>query len=274
MGNRSVRICRYMAKELHNTEEFEVLLKPMMNILLYRYLPTQVRGKLRCANPSYHGLSDAEWEEIDQADISLQERQKADGKTLVSRTTVYSPHYQRSIVVLRVVIGNPLTEEADIDEVISEQLRIASGQPKDLTPANSSGQLHRRLLHDSQQDKCGHQYWERMSRNAKLFFLEDSARFCSSHLAPDATCTTEKDSASSMRAPATRTQSTRRASNRTTSSMRAPCTRTTSTRPVRSLKAPSVAAPTTRTQPMRAALALRVSSGMWFGANSLRRAFS
>merc|ERR1712008_494683 len=175
-----------------------------------------------------------------------------------------------SIVVLRVVIGNPITEEADIDEVISEQLRIASGQPNDLTPANSSGQLHRRLLHDSQQDKCGRQYWERMSRNAKLFFLEDSARFCSSHLAPDATCTTEKDSASSMRAPATRTQSTRRASMRTlamgatlfgTTSMRGP-----STRPVRSLKAPSVAAPTTRIQPMRAALALRVSSGMWFGA--------
>merc|ERR1711935_199836 len=225
-----------------------------------------------CANPSYHGLSDAEWEEIDQANISLQERQKADGKTFVSRTTVYSPHYQRSIVVLRVVIGNPLTEEADIDEVISEQLRIASGQPNDLTPANSSGQLHRRLLHDSQQDKCGRQYWERMSRNAKLFFLEDSARFCSSHLAPDATCTTEKDSASSMRAPATRTPSMRTlamgATLFGTTSMRGP-----STRPVRSLKAPSVAAPTTRTQPMRAALALRVSSGMWFGANSLRRAF-
>jgi len=193
--DRSVRICRYMAKVLHSTEEFEVVLKPMMNILLYRYLPMQVRGKLRCASPSYHELSDAEWEEIDQANISLQERQKTDGKTFVSRTTVYSPRCQRSIVALRVVIGNPLTEEADIDEVISEQLRIASGQPSDFTPPDSSGQLHRRLVHDTQQDNCGRRYWERMSANAKLFFLEDSASFCSSILASDAACTIEKDSA-------------------------------------------------------------------------------
>jgi len=175
--HRSARICRYMAKVLHSTQEFEVMLKPMMNILLYRYLPMPVREKLRGANPSYHGLSDAEWEEIDQANISLQERQKADGKTFVSRTTVYSPRCRRSIVALRVVIGNPLTEEADIDQVISEQLRITSGESSDLTHSDSSGQLHWRALHDSQQDKCGRHYWERMSSNAKLFFLEDSAGF-------------------------------------------------------------------------------------------------
>jgi len=190
--DRSVRICRYMAKVLDSTEEFEVMLKPMMNILLYRYLPMQMRGKLRCTSSSYHELTDAEWEETDQANISLQEQQKADGKTFVSRTTVYSPRCRRPIVALRVVIGNPLTEEADIDEVVSEQLRIASGQPSNFTPSNSLGQLHGRLVHDTQQDNCGRRYWERMSINARLFFLDS---VCSNVLASDAACTTEKGSA-------------------------------------------------------------------------------
>ena len=51
--------------------------------------------------------------------------QKNLGKTFVSRTTIKCPKYDHLPVVgLRVVIGNPLTEEKDIDYVFQDQANI------------------------------------------------------------------------------------------------------------------------------------------------------
>merc|ERR1712127_854633 len=126
--NRSARVCRYMASTLRKIGAFDVLFTPMTNILLYRYVPPSMRdrlleGRLLGESPT-RDLSDAEWDELDALNIKLQEQQKLEGSTFVSRTSVNEVRYGKRLVALRVVIGNPITEEEDIDEVITDQLRI------------------------------------------------------------------------------------------------------------------------------------------------------
>jgi len=126
--DRGARICQYMASTLEVTGFFEVCFKPMMNILLYRFVPSAIRAT-HFVGGRTTGLSDDDAEKMNAANVWLQETQKAEGRTFVSRTTVFDVKHGRHLVSLRVVIGNPLTTEADIDEVIADQLRILEGLP-------------------------------------------------------------------------------------------------------------------------------------------------
>ena len=126
--DRGARICQYMASTLEVTGFFEVCFKPMMNILLYRFVPSAIRAT-HFVGGRTTGLSDDDAEKMNAANVWLQETQKAEGRTFVSRTTVFDVKHGRQLVSLRVVIGNPLTTEADIDEVIADQLRILEGLP-------------------------------------------------------------------------------------------------------------------------------------------------
>lgn len=121
--NRGARVCSYMADQLRSSTQFEVLLEPTTNILLYRYVPEELRSRLSQAVGS-PTMSEDDWAKLDGANIKLQETQKADGLTFVSRTTVFDFTHGRNLVALRVVIGNPLVDESAIDEVIADQLRI------------------------------------------------------------------------------------------------------------------------------------------------------
>merc|ERR1712224_733202 len=115
--DRTVRIARYMARCILTSTDFELLVKPMSNILLYRWIPASLRKKAWDAT-----LTDDENEVINEANRKLQDLQKQRGKTFVSRTTINAPQYsQKPIVGLRVVIGNPLTTEDDIDAVFWDQ---------------------------------------------------------------------------------------------------------------------------------------------------------
>jgi len=118
--DRTVRIARYMARCVLTSTDFELLVKPMSNILLYRWVPASFRSKALDAS-----LTDEENEMINEANRKLQDLQKQRGKTFVSRTTINAPKYnQKPVVGLRVVIGNPLTTEADIDAVFLDQNSI------------------------------------------------------------------------------------------------------------------------------------------------------
>jgi len=120
--DQTVRTARYMARKITQSTNFELLVKPMTNILLYRWIPFSLREKM------FHGqLTDEDNELIDECNRKLQDIQKLKGKTFVSRTTIKCPMYdQRGVVGLRVVIGNPLTVEADIDAVLEDQNTIIS----------------------------------------------------------------------------------------------------------------------------------------------------
>jgi glutamate decarboxylase len=110
--DEGVRKTKYLADSILRRPEFELLQEPTINILVYRYLPERYRELAE--------LSDADNQAIDDFNVRLQKAQRQAGYSFVSRTMV------KSMVALRAVIANPLTTESDIDEVLLDQLQIAS----------------------------------------------------------------------------------------------------------------------------------------------------
>jgi glutamate decarboxylase len=116
---------------------FETLNIPELFILVYRFIPSQVRETLRS------------WEEakkeckarkkiktydrgiikmnrlINALNVKLHKALRRDDTTFVSRTTLESTRYRpQKIVVLRAVLVNPLTDEEVLSEIVSTQNRI------------------------------------------------------------------------------------------------------------------------------------------------------
>jgi len=184
--NRSARICRYMASTLRKHGAFDVLFEPMTNILLYRYVPASMRDRLLGDTPRPDLLSDEEWKELDEVNVKLQAQQKLEGSTFVSRTSVNEVRYGRRLVAMRVVIGNPITEEEDIDEVIADQLRILSSwsDVEAQAPSPTKQRSSRAFKKEGAQEEYWRGYWERMPPAARSFFMDDMARFQSSLVAP------------------------------------------------------------------------------------------
>lgn len=115
--NRSIRMVAHMAKRIYESGSwFQLVLHPTSNILLYRCFPPHIRLK--------EERSTRDSKEIDELNIELQRRQTLQGRTFVSRTNVFSPTSGRRIVALRVVIGNPLTSEKEVDCVLQNQVGI------------------------------------------------------------------------------------------------------------------------------------------------------
>jgi len=119
--DEGIRKTSYLADALRSRPEFELLLEPQTNILLYRYLPPEHRAAARAG-----GLTDEDEKSIDAFNARLQRVQRRAGATFVSRTTLKKPGAGVPVVALRAVIANPLTTEADIDAVLADQAEIGS----------------------------------------------------------------------------------------------------------------------------------------------------
>ncbi|MBW4611884.1 MAG: putative pyridoxal-dependent aspartate 1-decarboxylase [Desmonostoc vinosum HA7617-LM4] len=117
--DEGIRKTQYMANLILNQPEFELLLEPEINILLYRYIPKHWRQKVATGE-----LTKADNQLINQFNEHLQNLQRQAGLTFVSRTTLEVAGIP--IVALRAVIANPLTTEVDIDAVLDEQIKIAA----------------------------------------------------------------------------------------------------------------------------------------------------
>jgi len=125
--DRSIRTTNFMARRVNASREFELLFNPTSNILLYRHIPAHLQSRTQDAdNLDAYRFTPEEMEEVDEHNRRLQAEQSLQGRTFVSRTTIYVPKYQRQTVALRVVIANPLTAESDIDAVLEDQLSICS----------------------------------------------------------------------------------------------------------------------------------------------------
>lgn len=114
---------RYLAKRVHELPEFELLIEPPINIVVYRYIPEPWRAKA-----ARKELTELENQSINRINEQLQKIQRQKGLSFVSRTTLETTSYGRGlpIVALRAVIANFLTTEFDIDAVLCEQMEIAS----------------------------------------------------------------------------------------------------------------------------------------------------
>jgi glutamate decarboxylase len=125
--DEGIRKARYLADRIANTAEFELLRDPEINIVNYRYIPEKWVDKVLD-----NTLSESDNVAINRFNERLQKAQRQAGRSFVSRTTLETTRYGRQmpIVALRAVIANPLTTEADINAVLSDQVVIAASLSK------------------------------------------------------------------------------------------------------------------------------------------------
>ena len=121
-----VQKTQYLAQQIQRHPEFELLLEPEMNLLLYRYIPEPFRQKVATDT-----LTTVDQQSINAFNELLQNAQRQAGNTFISRTTLLDSRYGQgqAIVALRAVIANPLTTEADIDLVLADQRQLATQLP-------------------------------------------------------------------------------------------------------------------------------------------------
>jgi glutamate decarboxylase len=95
---------------------------PELNIMTYRIRPAAIKKELeKCGEERKHSLN----ETLNEINITVQRLQREAGKSFVSRTTlkIYKGCC-KSIVVLRCVIMNPLTDIDILRDILDEQEEI------------------------------------------------------------------------------------------------------------------------------------------------------
>ncbi len=122
--SKSLTRAKTLAQMLDETEEFELVHQPKMNLMVYRYLPEGYRGRR---------LTAVENEFVNTFNVALQKRQRSLGNTFVSRTKRVTNLYpEQSLVLFRAVMLNPLTTRAHLQTVIADQLVIAESLEREV----------------------------------------------------------------------------------------------------------------------------------------------
>ena len=121
--NHGIELARKFAEMIPHREGFELISEPELNILTYRYIPAAARDELPGASPRKQAKIN---KILNKFTKCIQQTQRARGRTFVSRTQLNPERYNGdSIIVFRVVLANPLTTEAILNEVLDEQEEIA-----------------------------------------------------------------------------------------------------------------------------------------------------
>jgi glutamate decarboxylase len=122
--NDSIRKVRYMADMICVRPEFELLMEPDSNVVLYRYLPESCRMDVLGGD-----LSAEQNQGLNRLNERLHKAQRQAGRTYVSRTTLFNTRYGPDVpvVAFRAVVANPLTSEGDLAAVLEDQRELASG---------------------------------------------------------------------------------------------------------------------------------------------------
>jgi putative pyridoxal-dependent aspartate 1-decarboxylase len=135
---RSARDNAYTLKEiLDGCGNFETLNTPELFILIYRFIPRQVKEQLvKWQNERKETRSGRKIKTLDRnirkvnhivnaLNIKLHKALRQDDTTFVSRTKLESTRYRpQNIVVLRSVLINPLTDGAVLEEIVGTHNRI------------------------------------------------------------------------------------------------------------------------------------------------------
>ncbi len=109
---------QFFAKEIAQHPEFDLVFKPDLNIVLYRYVPEKYRGK--------ETLSDQELVEINEVNVKIQKEQFKRGNTFVSYTQIKKKENEVRHLLFRTVFMNPYTTKEDLKLVLEEQVKIAA----------------------------------------------------------------------------------------------------------------------------------------------------
>ncbi len=106
---------------IRHSPDFQLLIEPQTNILLYRFIPLHLQPKL-----ASDSLTPDDQRLLNDVNTKLQDSLREQGHSFVSRTTLsMTPQYGRTpVVALRAILANPLTEEFDLQAALCEQVNI------------------------------------------------------------------------------------------------------------------------------------------------------
>ena len=120
--DRNIKLAGEFARLIEETDDFELVVRPELNILAYRYLPVKIRQKLLATGPAERSRINAA---IDALTQQMQKDQRAAGLSFVSRTRITPGLYQGdTITVLRAVLANPLTTIGTLEAMLEEQRQL------------------------------------------------------------------------------------------------------------------------------------------------------
>ncbi len=121
--NQAIEKAEYFAELINQHDDFELITRPELCLLTYRYAPKSVQALLARnddeANKSLNIL-------LGKLTKFIQKRQREDGRSFVSRTRIEVSRYGgEKIIVFRVVLANPLTTEEILQGILQQQCQLA-----------------------------------------------------------------------------------------------------------------------------------------------------
>lgn len=137
--DQSINKAHFFADLIQSQTDFELISKPELCLLTYRYLPVSAKQALLVANQTETKLLNQQLNELTKF---VQKKQRETGKSFVSRTKLNPSHLQGlDTLVFRVVLANPLTTQDILQSVLIEQREIANLATKTLDAINQTSQM-------------------------------------------------------------------------------------------------------------------------------------
>ncbi|TYK65867.1 pyridoxal-dependent aspartate 1-decarboxylase PanP [Colwellia echini] len=121
--NQAIEKAEYFAEIIDQHPDFELITRPELCLLTYRYAPKAVQALLArndvAVNTSINLL-------LGKLTKYIQKRQREDGRSFVSRTRIEVSRYGgEKVIVFRVVLANPLTTKEILQDILQEQSQLA-----------------------------------------------------------------------------------------------------------------------------------------------------
>lgn len=125
--NQSIEKAEYFADIINQHEDFELITKPELCLLTYRYAPKSVQTFLANNKSQAHNEQQVELNLLlGKLTKFIQKRQREDGRSFVSRTRIQVARYGfDKVIVFRVVLANPLTSKENLHDILAEQCQLA-----------------------------------------------------------------------------------------------------------------------------------------------------
>jgi len=130
--NQAIEKAEYFASIINQHDDFELITKPELCLLTYRYVPRSVQALLAKSQSNADDEQQAELNSIlGQLTQFIQKRQREDGRSFVSRTRIQVSRYGgEKMIVFRVVLANPLTSKENLHDILAEQCLLAQESEK------------------------------------------------------------------------------------------------------------------------------------------------
>lgn len=126
--DKGIGMARTFAGMIEADADFELITRPELNLLTYRYVPPAVQAALPTLPAAQRAAVNRE---LNALTMQIQKSQRAAGQSFVSRTRLSRPQYDNdTITVFRVVLANPLTTQEILREMLAEQKAIAAQDPE------------------------------------------------------------------------------------------------------------------------------------------------